>query len=261
MNTTTDQHWEAWGARDPYYGVLTHGRFRSANMTAEARAEFFASGQGHVDAVLHTCRLQFGDFPLERVLDFGCGVGRVAIPFAHRAREVVALDVSPSMLAEAKRNAEQCDVKNVRWELSDDKLSRADGLFDLVHSYIVLQHIEIARGRSIFAALVDRIRPSGIGAIQVTFAMDAYADSFGQCPVVTESTSRKWTRIIRSWRTKSAVAQPALPSNGDPEMQMNMYNLSELVFVLQRAGAQRVLMEMSNHGGALGAFLYFRKDT
>ena len=44
-------------------------------------------------------------------------------------------------------------------------------------------------------------------------------------------------------------------------MQMNYYNLSELMFILQRAGVQQVHTEMTDHGGALGAFLYFQKPV
>ena len=38
-----------------------------------------------------------------RVLDLGCGIGRVAIALAPRAAEVVGIDVSPAMVAEAAR--------------------------------------------------------------------------------------------------------------------------------------------------------------
>jgi ubiquinone/menaquinone biosynthesis C-methylase UbiE len=48
-----------------------------------------------------------------RVLDFGCGVGRCTIPFARIAEEVVALDVSPSMLREAEKNCLERALDNV----------------------------------------------------------------------------------------------------------------------------------------------------
>lgn len=40
-----------------------------------------------------------------RVLDLGCGIGRVAIALAPHAREVVGIDVSAGMVAEAERRA------------------------------------------------------------------------------------------------------------------------------------------------------------
>ena len=37
-------------------------------------------------------------------------------------------------------------------------------------------------------------------------------------------------------------------------MQMNYYNLSELMFILHSAGVMRVHTELTNHGGPIGAF-------
>jgi hypothetical protein len=52
----------------------------------------------------------------------------------------------------------------------------------------------------------------------------------------------------------------ALPK-ADPEMQMNFYNLSEFFFILHQAGVQRIHTEVTDHGGALGAFLFFRVEA
>jgi hypothetical protein len=44
-------------------------------------------------------------------------------------------------------------------------------------------------------------------------------------------------------------------------MQMNFYNLSELFFILHQAGVQQIHTDITDHGGALGAFLFFRVDA
>jgi hypothetical protein len=44
----TDKEWQQFGEIDPYYGVLTHPRFRLAAGEGEARREFFESGEGHI---------------------------------------------------------------------------------------------------------------------------------------------------------------------------------------------------------------------
>jgi SAM-dependent methyltransferase len=179
----TDTAWEQWGAQDPYYGVLTDQRFRSAALTRQAKEDFFASGTVHAEYVIGTCRRYVAPTLVpQRILDFGCGVGRLVIPFAAIAPEVVGVDVSSSMLNEAKRNCEERGASNVSLVLSDDTLSAVQGQFDLVHSCIVLQHISIERGRALFALLVDRIKTGGCGAIQITFAWDLYANNFGRAP-------------------------------------------------------------------------------
>lgn len=267
MNQTTDDAWEAWAVQDPYYSVLTDPKFRSADLTPQAREEFFASGFAHVNQVLDICRQRFiPAFSPNRVLDFGCGVGRLVIPFARSAAEVVGVDVSPTMLEQTRIHCDQLGLSNVVLELSDDALSRVTGQFDLVHTCIVLQHIEIARGRQLFAELVKRVAPGGCGALHITFAWDRYNDHFGQLPsVVAQEPS---VRSVLKHRIKALLSgvlplRPAdvrtAPPPQDPEMQMNFYNLSELMFIVQQQGIERVHMELTDHGGALGAFVFFRR--
>jgi len=78
--------------------------------TADDYLAFFESGRGHVEAVLASCKRYFGEgFQPRRLLDFGCGVGRVLLPFAELCEAVVGVDISESMLAEARRNSPQFD--------------------------------------------------------------------------------------------------------------------------------------------------------
>lgn len=275
---STDTEWEQWGARDPYYGVITHPKFRSSALTDEAKHEFFASGRAHVDYVLGTCRTRLDNaFAPHRILDFGCGVGRLLIPFAKVGGDVCGLDVSPSMLAEARRNCEEQQVANVSFLISDDLLSEAQGQFDLVHSCIVLQHIEVARGRALFGQLVNKVRAGGCGAIHVTFGWDLHTSTFGLPPPPTPAPppppNNFWTVLRASLRTLlesvGGLKSPIPADEGhqslepvgqpDPEMQMNYYNLSELCFIMLRAGVRSFHTEFTDHGGALGVFLFFQK--
>lgn len=50
-----------------------------------------------------------------RLLDLGCGAGLIAIPFASRFEEVVAVDPDADMLKEAQVEAEAAGVNNIRW--------------------------------------------------------------------------------------------------------------------------------------------------
>jgi hypothetical protein len=168
------------------------------------------------------------------------------------------------MLAEARLNCQAQDCHNVTLVLSDDTLSRATGQFDLVYSGIVLQHIEVARGRKLFAELVGKVIPGGCGVIQVTFAWDRYEAEFGiapDSPVVRPAPGwisqmkTFWKRILE--RLGVLRTAPAV----DPEMQMNYYNLSQLMFILQRAGVRRVFSTFTNHNGALGVLMYFQKPS
>jgi SAM-dependent methyltransferase len=270
---TTDTEWQAWGIRDPYFAVLTKPKYRTDALTPDAKLEFFASGRQTVNFVLETCRGYFGaHYAPQRVLDFGCGVGRMSIPFAAQAREVVGMDVAESMLAEARLNCQAQDCHNVTLVLSDDTLSRATGQFDLVYSGIVLQHIEIARGRKLFAELVGKVIPGGCGVIQVTFAWDKCEAEFGVVPdrpVVppapngrnsqTKAFLRRAFERLETLRAAPAIEPPTKEGSSDPEMQMNYYNMSEILFILHRSGVRQIHTDFTDHGGAIGAFLFFQK--
>jgi SAM-dependent methyltransferase len=262
----TDVEWEKWGAKDPYYGVLTQDRFRRGALDDQARRDFFDSGRTHADHVLATCRARLQpEFLPHRILDFGCGVGRVTIAFSKMAEEVVGVDVSQAMLDEARANCESFGVGNVRFLRSDDLLADVGSDFDLVHSCIVLQHVEVPRGRRLFSRLVDCIRPGGAGALHVTYGVAAYVQRYGQPVVIPRQARAVEPRGLRSALRRAfdrsdrrSDPAPDMRADEDPEMQMNYYNLSELSYVLHARGIGSMHVEFTDHGGALGAILYFR---
>lgn len=261
----TDQDWVKWGQQDPYFAVITNDKYRTGNLNDAARQEFFDSGQHHVHYVLDACRRIAGaGFSPARALDFGCGVGRVTLALAGQAGSVLGLDVSPNMLVEAQRNAEQVGLLNVDFLLSGDDLSTLPVDFDLVHSCITFQHIDIARGRSLFHQLVARLAPGGVGAIQITYGKTRHSETFGQppAPAAVDPMPPPAPPLTRSLLGRiSDVLKPASDPapEADPEMQMNSYSLGELAFILQQAGVLSFQAEFTDHGGELGVFLFFKK--
>jgi SAM-dependent methyltransferase len=239
----TDTEWKKWGERDPYFAVLTDPKFRSANLSDESRREFFDSGRLHVNHVLDACQRYVNPhFSRGSVLDFGCGTGRLALPFAEQFEHVTAVDVSQAMLREARRNAEVAGLKNIAWLPSDDNLSAVQGRFDLVHSVITLQHVDVPRGRALFARLVELVAEGGVGAIQITYGKAGLHSTFGTLP-------------------ENMRIPPPPPSRDgeDPVMLMSMHSLSELAFLMQSHGIGHFSADFTEHDGSLGVFLYFGK--
>ncbi len=263
----TDVEWEKWGAKDPYFGVLTHERYRSSKMAPEDYLAFFESGHGHVEAVLASCRRHFGeDFNPKRVLDFGCGVGRVLLPFAEQCETVVGVDVSESMLAEGRRNCARFGVTNATLVRGDDTLSAVEGEFDLVHSTIVFQHLESERGLDLISRLVGLVAPGGGVSLHVT-----YGRNYGECrygkPVPKQPEPRRGRPMHRRAllllsalvrRRRPSIPGPSTPPDAasDPQMMMYHYDLSRIAYILYSAGATGFFAEFTDHGGELGATLY-----
>ncbi len=144
---------------DPYFTVLAHDKFRGATLSPQADEEFFATGETHVAHLLH--RL----VPLrpESILEFGCGPGRLAIPFAKRAK-TTAVDLDPEMLALARANAERHGAHGIRFQ-TPDELRRSDERFNLVNAFLVLQRMPQDEGLEILRLLISRI--AGVGVFQL----------------------------------------------------------------------------------------------
>lgn len=161
-NSQTDTQWEKWGSQNPYLGVL--GVETSDVLEDNVKERFFETGREHIDGVMATLTRVFGGLErTEAALDFGCGVGRLLPPLAERFATVHAIDISPSMLDLARNNTTGFD--NIQFHRN---LNSFEGKLDLVHSFIVLQHIRPGQGMPIIAKLMTLVRPGGVFALHVT---------------------------------------------------------------------------------------------
>jgi SAM-dependent methyltransferase len=98
-----------------------------------------------------------------RVLDVGCGVGRWSRLLASRGATVTGVDISPTMIDEARRRAAGEGVsERCRFEVSDVSTLAVEGEFDLILGVTVLQHI--LDSGALHAALYgmsSRVAPGG----------------------------------------------------------------------------------------------------
>ena len=217
MRDPTEQ-WRQFGKKDPFYGVLSDEQFRSGKMTPEVRARFYATGEQHVETIFEG----FADWRPARALDFGCGVGRLVVPFASRCDEVVGVDVSPDALREARSACEQQGITNVAFSETIDGL----GQFDLIHSTIVLQHIPTKDGYLLFDAMVESLNAGGRGVIQITVGASPAVRMF-YFALRFSTVASAWNRLRRR------------PSDY-PTMQMNAYSLRRILMILHRRGISDV---------------------
>jgi 2-polyprenyl-3-methyl-5-hydroxy-6-metoxy-1,4-benzoquinol methylase len=146
-------------------------------LDAAACDRFYAGGYQHIAMVAERIEAQTGcALESRRVLDFGCGVGRSALPLAERCEHVYGLDVSPAVLREADLNARRLNLSNVEW-MEAGRLDELSGRYDLVTSFHVFQHIPPREGERIFATLLRGLRPGGAGAIQVILRPPSFGGS------------------------------------------------------------------------------------
>src|SRR5262249_42708883 len=109
-------------------------------------------------------------FLSDRILDFGCGAGRLTIPLARIAFHVTGVDSSAARIDEARANCERAGVSNVDFVVSDADLSSVNGPFQVVHSHFAFQHIPPAAGYLLVDAVLERVTTRGGGMLHFTYA-------------------------------------------------------------------------------------------
>ena len=250
----TDKTWKYYGEKEPYYGVFGQEMYLSENLNDQILDDYFSSGVSYVEDLFATIRAKIDhNFQPEKILDFGCGPGRFIIPFARYAQEVVGVDISQHMLDEASANCKKFKVTNAGFCLSDDDLSAVRGReFDLVHSFIVLQHVNIKRGEKLIRLLLDSVNKNGVGVLHVT-----YHDQFPNRKIVNYFRNRipymaSVLRLVRSLLQGKKFRNL-------PQMQMNSFNLNTIFQLLQDEGITDVFSSFTNHYNYYGITLFFKK--
>jgi trans-aconitate 2-methyltransferase len=117
-----------------------------------------------------------GDGPRHRGVDLGCGSGELTIDAAHRLAltEMLGIDNSPSMLAEATATLDGCGdgvAPHVRFELGDIATWTADGDVDVVLAAASLQWV--SDHPAVLARWAAALSPGGWLAVQVPTNADA----------------------------------------------------------------------------------------
>lgn len=164
----TERTWTRLGEQEPHWSVISAERFRQDQL-GQHRAEFYASGRGDVDTFLaFLARNEVDPGSLRRVLEYGCGIGRVTRFLSERFAEVVACDISPSHLEQARLYLQESGRGNVeflRIRGIADIGSAVD--LDAVFCVIVLQHNPPPTIVAILERLLARLRPGGVAYFQV----------------------------------------------------------------------------------------------
>lgn len=139
----------------PYLRVLTCGTTSSS--------EFLEAGRVVADTVVGLAE-QFGAplGPSSRVLDFGCGCGRVArFLLARTPVELHGCDLNPKLVAWCARHLRG----SFQVTRPEPPLPYAEGAFDVVYALSVFTHLHDQTARAWLAELARITRPGGLAFI------------------------------------------------------------------------------------------------
>lgn len=112
------------------------------------------------------------------VLDFGCGLGNLALAAAGRGCSVLALDASPAAISHLRQRA-ATDALPVEAIVADLRDYRIEEKFDCVVSIGLLAFFDCAAASRQLSMLQEQVRPGGIAAINTLIAGTTWLDIFG----------------------------------------------------------------------------------
>ena len=117
----------------------TYARIRASFGPNAAK---YTASPGHADREALTRLVsRLAPRATDHVLDVGTGAGHLALAFAPVVARVVALDLTPAMLDEVRRNAAERGLTNVSVQQgAAESLPFADGSFDVVSCRLTTHH-------------------------------------------------------------------------------------------------------------------------
>jgi len=251
LKNNSDSEWEKFGKKDPYYWVTTSDKYRNHQLTNDRLDQFFSEGHTYAIKLFEIIRKHMDPsfFPT-RVLDFGCGVGRIAIPLSMIADKVVGMDISDTMLTEARKNCTGKGVSNLSFVKGDDRLSRLDGTFNFIHSIYVFQHIPWSRGRVILQQMLQKLDDSGILSLQF---------------LISNTLSRR--QRLKYWMkvhipmAKNMFNLLHRKKWDTPMMQLNSYDLNLVLEILRAGGCRQLICRYTKESYYKGVIIIAQKQA
>ncbi len=232
------RQWEKLGARDPYWAVLSDPEKKGGKWDKD---EFFESGRREIEQLTQNLARLGMDLRPGTALDFGCGVGRLCRALCARFERVIGIDVSSSMLDEAR--ARHRDIANVEFvhNTAPDLGSIGAGSVDFVYSNIVLQHMPAPRQLRFIAEFCRVLRPGGIAVFQAPSGADL-------------RTARGWLYALLGNRVLNVAR--GLVYGRDGVMEIHVVGQEAVLGALRRCGM--TVMHVERYDATGKGFASFR---
>jgi glycosyltransferase involved in cell wall biosynthesis/ubiquinone/menaquinone biosynthesis C-methylase UbiE len=227
------QSWDQFGRQDPFWAVLTTPAKKGGRWS---EAEFFGTGRYDIQAALQRITTLGIGLNFETALDFGCGPGRLTQALAEHFREVHGVDIAPSMIVKAQelnKYGDRC-LYHLN-EKPDLRLFEAN-TFDLVYSWLVLQHMPKQLALGYIAEFVRVTKPGGVMVFQIPDRRQ-HAQPGGNGSL-EELPSEFW-------------------QGQEPLMLMCETPYAEVAKVLEEAGAQVIEVEEDSRADPTLVFCYY----
>lgn len=158
------KNWDALGAEDPLWAVLTDDRYRGGKWD---EAAFFATGAEEIAGVVRDLDRLGRPERRGRCLDFGCGVGRLTQALAAHFESCDGVDIARSMIAAARRLDRSGGRCSFHVNDAPDLALFPANTFDFVYSNIVLQHMPTEAAKAYVSEFLRVLTPGGLAMFEI----------------------------------------------------------------------------------------------
>ena len=234
--------WEDLAQLDPLWAVSSSPAKRYGKWDEDA---FYAGGVKKAATLMRNLDALGVPAARGRALDFGCGAGRLTLPFRDSFDEVVGVDIAPSMLAVARARAGERDGVDFRLDETGDQ-SLLDGeRFDLVYSGLVLQHLPTsADALACLGRLCAAVAPGGVLIAQMPTRMPA------------RTRAQLGQRVYKSLRRLGVPARTLYRRTGLHPMRMTAIRRDQVEACLAAAGLELLRADERRRGGGVSLTVY-----
>jgi ubiquinone/menaquinone biosynthesis C-methylase UbiE len=158
------KNWTIFGQEDPLWGILTDPSKKGNKWDPQ---DFFLTGKNEIDALFDIINKLNVPISYGKVLDFGCGVGRLTQAFASRFEECYGVDIASTMIENANKFNKFGERCKYFINESDNLLLFNNNFFDFIYSKIVLQHMEPKYSKKYIKEFLRVLKPGGMLIFQV----------------------------------------------------------------------------------------------
>ncbi|MEM9433372.1 MAG: magnesium protoporphyrin IX methyltransferase [Pseudomonadota bacterium] len=160
------------------------------------------------------------DLTGQRILDAGCGTGAMAVELAARGAQVVAIDISPSLIDIAESRCPR-ELKSRIEFVTGDMFSSRHGLFDHAVAMDSMIYYEAPKIGSILAESASKLRgdliftlPPRTSLLMVMWQVGKLFPRSNRSPVMVPHSPSGIAQASRQARAKGAVAELETVNSG-----------------------------------------------
>ena len=160
------KEWDARSKLDTLFVISTEH--------SENYEDFWQSGMDDIKSILDIDGSRFEKITHQkdpkkmRILEIGCGIGRLLIPMSESFGQVIGVDISSEMIHKGKKHLENIQNCQIFENNGIDLSEFSDNYFDFCFSFIVFQHIPEKKIVEKYISEVSRVlKPNCLFRFQV----------------------------------------------------------------------------------------------